>query len=92
MNALRASPKFLSRADEGEKMRALDVGCAVGGATIELARKRIYIGKCYETFFGMTIGRVAVTNIYQMFFGTIGASVNQARRDAWRYLPVMGTG
>ena len=44
MNALRASPKFLSRADEGEKMRALDVGCAVGGATIELARKRIYIG------------------------------------------------
>ena len=44
MNALRASPKFLSRSDEGEKMRALDVGCAVGGATarylLELARRR----------------------------------------------------
>ena len=72
MNALRASPKLLSRADEGEKMRALDVGCAVGGATIELARKRHLHRKFYELFFGMTIGRVAVTIFIRCFLELSG--------------------
>ena len=95
MNALRASPKFLSRADEGEKMRALDVGCAVGGATIELARKRCIHRGCYEHLLrDMTSGRVAVTMmIINTCFGQLSGEREKSRlaRCLGRHLPRHGT-
>ena len=90
MNALRASPKFLSRSDEGEKMRALDVGCAVGGATIELARKRCIHRECYETFFGYDERTCCGYHLLSKVFWSYRGERIAGWPDVWGYLPRRG--
>lgn len=90
MNALRASPKFLSRSDEGEKMRALDVGCAVGGATIELARKRCIHRECYETFFGYDERTCCGYHLLSKVFWSYRGERIAGWPDVWGHLPRHG--
>ena len=85
-NALRASSEFRSRADKGEKMRALDVGCAVGGATIELARKRYLHRGCYEHFFSYDertcCGHDDLTRVFNSYWKN-----GETRCNVWSEIP-----